>query len=99
MGLHAAWQAAPQPEGGLSAAIKHGEMQIGIDGELEVAERRIAELEATLREAETILDDMIPYAQATIGLPRPSWSYDNVILRAERWKIDLTTAGAGKGEE
>ena len=37
-----------------------------------------------LNEARCIIRDLVPYAQTAIGLPRPSWPHDSVILRAER---------------
>ncbi len=42
------------------------------------------------------VQDLMPYAQAAIGLPRESWSWDNVILQAERAiaRVNIPVLGA-----
>lgn len=44
----------------------------------------IDRLRAEVGDLKGAMRDLIPYAQATIGLPRQSWPTDSVILRAER---------------
>ena len=41
--------------------------------------------EAQLQQARKVVEDLLPYATACVGLPRESWPGDSVILAAERW--------------
>ena len=52
--------------------------------EIEQLARTLTVLGERLAEAREIMLDLVPYAQTAIGLPRSSWPYDSVILRAER---------------
>ena len=46
-----------------------------------------------LTTARDVIRDLVPYAQTAIGLPRPSWPHDSVILRAERALADAKEGG------
>jgi hypothetical protein len=52
-------------------------------GSVDMANAALRKLEAH-DEMLQLIDDMVPYARATIGAPESSWQDDNVILRARR---------------
>ena len=43
---------------------------------------RMLRIADTIDAAREAIEELIPYARATIGLPEPSWNPDNVILKA-----------------
>lgn len=49
-----------------------------------IAEAPGTETSEMLAEAIQALKDVLPYAEACVGLPRPAWPIDSVITRAER---------------
>ena len=65
-----------------------------LQSEKEELEAEITALRARLAEVEGALRDVLPYAQAVIGLPRNIWPSDSVILKAE---AALASAGEEAG--
>ena len=55
-----------------------------IMAERERCRRELTELSLTALDLADALKDVLPYAEASIGLPRQNWPADSVILKAER---------------
>ena len=45
-------------------------------------EERLQERDAEIEQLRAVIEELLPYARATIGLPENAWSPDNVILKA-----------------
>lgn len=79
------WEEATSPYATSQRAIEYirADTVEAILAERERSRRELTELSLTALDLAEALKDVLPYAQASIGLPRQSWPADSVILKAE----------------